>query len=523
MTIIRLLIPVRLLFFASSEVSCGEIWLDRSFFKTRIRRLGKRLLYTLSAFCFFTLDTTLCRAAAPDFVKDIAPIFEANCLACHNSNDADGDFVLETKGQAFEHPDAILPGESSQSYIVDQISGLDPEMPKDAQPLTREQVTLIRQWIDAGAEWSEDRVLVENRPRDFDWWSLKPLKGARMPRGKGSHPVDAFINQSLKQKKLKPVGEADPVALIRRLTYDLTGLPPRPAQVELFVAEYTESRSNKKRSEVWQTWVDRYLASPKFGEKWAQHWLDLARFAETHGYDKDKLRPNAWPYRDYVIRSFNEDKPYARFVKEQVAGDVLYPAEPDGVIGLGFLAAGPWDFVGHYEVGEDKLDGRVAKHLDRDEMISAVFNVFQSTTVQCAQCHHHKFDPIKMEDYYRLHAVFAAVDRTDRIYDGLTYEQLEERNKVVRQLNDLRIEQDRLSTVLDRELGAKTSGIERRILEIKDTYGTGRKPQYGYHSQFANSRDTEKWVQVDLGKSTTVTQINLIPAFDNVKIGRAHV
>ena len=159
---------------------------------------------------------------------------------------------------------------------------------------------------------------------------------------------------------MAPVAEADPATLIRRLTYDLTGLPPTPEQVVSFVEEYTVATSQKQRTQVWTAWVDRYLASPEFGEKWAQHWLDLARFAETHGYDKDKLRPNAWPYRDYVIRSFNEDKSFARFVQEQVAGDVLFPGEPDGIIGLGFLAAGPWDYVGHQEVGEDKLDGQVA-------------------------------------------------------------------------------------------------------------------------------------------------------------------
>ena len=455
-------------------------------------------------------------SAEVDFESEVAPIFEARCLSCHNQADAEGDFILETRSAAFDHPDALLPGDATQSYLIEMISGDVPEMPEEGDPLTREEVSVIKQWINEGAEWPEERQLIDNPPRDLNWWSLKPLKAGRAPRGYGSHPVDAFINRSLKQKKLKPVGEADAATLIRRLTYDLTGLPPTPEQVDQFIAEYNQSRSKKKRAKVWEAWVDTYLASPEFGEKWAQHWLDLARFAETHGYDKDKLRPNAWPYRDYVIRSFNQDKPYTQFVKEQVAGDVLYPSQPDGVIGLGFLAAGPWDFVGHYEVGEDKLDGRVAKHLDRDEMISAVFNVFQSTTVQCAQCHHHKFDPIKMEDYYRLHAVFAAVDRTDRIYEGLTNKQLKERKTIVKKLNDLRVEQDKISTQVDRELTARISGIERRILDIKETYGSGNEAQYGYHSQIADNPDTEKWVQADLGKSTNVTQIYLIPAFDNV-------
>ena len=452
-------------------------------------------------------------SAEIDFERDVAPVFEARCLFCHNQADAEGDFNLETRDAAFGHPDAIVPGDASQSYLVQMISGTLPEMPEDGDPLTQDEVSMIRQWIDAGADWPTERVLVDKRPRDLDWWSLKPLLGAPVPENDGLHPVDAFIHANLVRKKLKPVKEAEPRILIRRLSYDLTGLPPTPEQAEGFVEAYDPTSSKTKRAAVWEEWVERYLAAPEFGEKWAQHWLDLARFAETHGYDKDKLRPNAWPYRDYVIRSFNEDKPYARFVQEQVAGDVLYPGQQDGILGLGFLAAGPWDYVGHWEVGEDKLDGRIAKHLDRDEMISAVFNVFQSTTVQCAQCHHHKFDPILMEDYYRLHAVFAAVDRADRIYQGLTNEQRERRKAIVRQLNELSVEQDKILVQLDREVEARISGIERRIAEIKETYGTGEEPQYGYHSQIASIPDTEKWVQVDLGKSIEPTQVFLISAY----------
>ncbi len=425
-----------------------------------------------------------------EFERDVAPVFEARCLSCHNRADAAGDFILETRAAALDHPDAILPGEASQSYLVKMISGTVPEMPEEGDPLTQMEVSIIRQWIDAGANWPKERVLVDKRPRNLDWWSLKPLVGARVPEKHGVHPVDAFINATLRQKKLKPVKEADALTLIRRLTYDMTGLPPTPEQVDRFVDEYDPASSIIKRAAVWEQWVDQYLDSPKFGEKWAQHWLDLARFAETHGYDKDKLRPNAWPYRDYVIRSFNEDKPYARFVREQVAGDVLYPGQPDGIIGLGFLAAGPWDFVGHWEVGEQQLDGRIAKHLDRDEMISAVFNVFQSTTVQCAQCHHHKFDPIRMEDYYRLHAVFAAVDRTDRIYQGLTDEQLEERKVIVRRLNELSLEHDKISVQLNRELdGRESSG------------GAGPLPDQGGQSTHV-ALDCQSALAVDLRQTS---------------------
>ena len=164
--------------------------------------------------------------------------------------------------------------------------------------------------------------------------------------------------------------------------------------------------------------MNSLLASPHHGERWARHWLDVAHYGETHGYDKDQPRPNAWPYRDYVIRSFNADKPYDRFVQEQVAGDVLFPGTVDGIEALGFLAAGPWDLIGHVELPESKTDGKVARHLDRDDFVSNTIGTFLSLTVHCAQCHNHKFDPITQEDYYRLQAVFAAIDRTDKQYDA---------------------------------------------------------------------------------------------------------
>ena len=162
--------------------------------------------------------------------------------------------------------------------------------------------------------------------------------------------------------------------------------------------------------------VERLLGMPQYGERWARHWLDVVHYGDTHGYDKDKPRPNAWPYRDYVIRAFNEDKPYSRFIEEQIAGDVLRPGTRDGIEALGFIAAGPWDFIGHAEVSESKTDGKIARHLDRDDMVANTIGTFCSVTIHCAQCHQHKFDPISQEDYYRLHAVFSALDRTDRKY-----------------------------------------------------------------------------------------------------------
>jgi Protein of unknown function (DUF1549)/Protein of unknown function (DUF1553)/Planctomycete cytochrome C/F5/8 type C domain len=445
--------------------------------------------------------------AVLDFERDVAPIFEGRCLSCHDGAHAKGDLKLDTREHALA---VIAPGKPERSRLIEQVSGAAPEMPKKGEPLSPAEVETLRRWIAAGAPWPEARVLKDNPPRNLDWWSLKPLS-VQAPKAKtqGRNPVDEFIDTKLVEQRLKPVAAADAATLIRRMSFDLTGLPPTPEEV----AQFTKAHRENSAASI-QPLADRLLASPAFGEKWARHWLDVARYGETHGYDKDKPRNNAWPYRDYVIRSFNEDKPYDRFVQEQIAGDALFPGERDGVLGLGFLAAGPWDFIGHSEVGEAKLDGRIAKHLDRDEMISAVFNVFTSTTVQCAQCHHHKFDPVKMEDYYRLHAVFAAVDRADRVFAGLTPDKERARNALLAQINTLNAEKTKLTSDAKRDLGARTSGIERRLAELKKKHGSPLRPQYGWHSQIAPKQDASKWVQVDLGKPLGIEQVRLIPAYD---------
>ncbi len=464
-------------------------------------------LHRHSFLCVATLAlaTPVLLEAAPDFEKEVAPILEAKCLFCHDATAKKGKFDLSTRDSAFSH--------ASVGDLIALISGPDPEMPKKETPLTSVQVKTLTDWIAAGAPWPEDRTLAYNPKRDLDWWSLRPIKEG-LPEGttlSARHPVDFFIEKQLAEKGLKPLGEADPVTLVRRATFDLTGLPPTPGEIDAFLAAVkTDSVA------AWSALTDRLLASPAFGEKFAQHWLDLARYAETHGYDKDKPRNNAWPYRDYVIRSINEDKPYTRFVQEQVAGDILFPGEPDGVIALGFLSAGPWDLIGHMEVGEAKLDGRIAKHLDRDEMISATFNAFQSTTVQCAQCHHHKFDPIRMEDYYRLHAVFAAVDRADRVYAGLPPKQEQEKLSLIGKINTLKQDQGKLETEMKRLIEAKASTVDRRIADLKEKHGASSPPaQHGYHSHIAKKSDEEKWVQLDLGAAKAVAEVRLLPAYDD--------
>jgi hypothetical protein len=239
-------------------------------------------------------------------------------------------------------------------------------------------------------------------------WSLTPLSKPLLEKS-AIHPIDAFIRTKLAEENLHPSAPANQRALMRRLSYDLTGLPPTPENVEAFESDPDPN--------AYEAIVDRLLASPRYGEKWARHWLDVANYADTHGNDHDYERPNAWPYRDYVIRAFNHDKPYARFLKEQVAGDALYPEDPWSTVALGFIAAGPWDHTLMVTVRADTVDHRMAQNLDRDNMVSKVMGTFQGLTVHCARCHDHKFDPISQQEYYTLQAVFAGVDRAERPFD----------------------------------------------------------------------------------------------------------
>ena len=345
-----------------------------------------------------------------------------------------------------------------------------------------------------------------------DWWSRQTLKLPDVPPATQwcRNEIDSFILTKLVENGLKPALQADPIVLIRRLTHDLTGLPPEPEEIRNFLADY-----RKKPDKAYEALVDRLLASPRYGERFARHWLDVAKYADTCGYDKDKLRPNAWPYRDYVIRSFNEDKPYTRFIKEQVAGDVLYPDTPDGIIGLGFLAAGPWDFIGHVEVPESKIDGKVARNLDRDDMVTNVFNTFCAVTIQCARCHAHKGDPFTQENYYSLQSVFAAVDKANRHY-GSDPQTEKRRSQLARDLTALRTEKDGLEEVIRKDGGEELVRIESAIKSLKkESNPSSKGPEFGYHSKVEASSDLVKWVQIDLGQRIDIRQIVLHACHDS--------
>ncbi len=442
-------------------------------------------------------------ARAVDFKADVQPIFAKACISCHGESKQKGGLRLDRKADALKGGDdgAILVAKkSAESPLIHRVTGFDPDkvMPPKGEKLTAKEIEILRAWIDAGAVWPDDGSATAN-PRE--WWSLRSLNKSeiRNPKSESSNPIDWFIREKLKEKGLQPSPEADRRTLIRRLYFDLTGLPPTSEEVETFVKDASANSYEKL--------VDRLLASPRHGERWARHWLDVVHFGESHGYDKDKPRPNAWPYRDYVIRAFNSDKPYARFVQEQIAGDMLFPGTVDGIEALGFLAAGPWDFIGHAELPESKIDGKIARHLDRDDFVANTMGTFQSLTVHCAQCHNHKFDPISQEDYYALQAVFAAIDRTDRAYDSdpkVAARRAELEAKRTGALSRIKI----LEASARAKAGPEFAELERRIADGQKVGGEKRS-EYGYHSAIEPKADRAKWVQVDLGASTKLDRVVL--------------
>ncbi|MCF7787897.1 MAG: DUF1553 domain-containing protein [Prosthecobacter sp.] len=441
-------------------------------------------------------------AFAVDFVREVQPIFSKHCYECHGANKQKNDYRLDIKAIALtggeDHAPNIVPGKSAESPLFRFVSGADAKiaMPPKSK-LSSAELEVIKRWIDEGAVWPEgaDVAKVEDR---LDWWSFKPL----VKRYGG---IDDFIRAKLTEQGLKPAPAADTRTSIRRLYFDLTGLPPSPADVERYAALSYEKL------------VDDLLASPRYGERWARHWLDLVHYGETHGYDKDKPRMNAWPYRDYVIRALNSDKPYARFIEEQIAGDVLHPGTTDGITALGFISAGPWDYIGHAEVPESKLDGKIARHLDRDDMVQNTMGAFCSLTVGCAQCHYHKFDPISQEDYYSLQAVFAAIDRTDVNYypDDASMQRFvgleQQRQKIADSITAL-------EEPLKQKAGEAYTALSKRIDGAADKASKANpnvKPDFGYHSAIAMEQNTVKWVQVDLGKSVEIQRIVLKPCYDD--------
>jgi hypothetical protein len=356
-----------------------------------------------------------CQAADPtrpvDFSQDVAPILQDHCIRCHQPGIRKGDLSLATLAD-LKANEYVVAGKPAESYLLEVVvagdNGARPRMPKQGRPLSKDEVEILRRWIAAGASWPADRFVREKSKADSQWWSLQPLANAPPPMTAGispewsSNPIDRFVLAKLADSGLRPNPPADRRTLIRRLTYDLIGVPPITAEVEAFI--------NDASPDAYEKLVDRLLGSPHYGEQWGRHWLDVVRFGESNGYERNVLINNAWPFRDYVIGSFNEDKPFDQFVLEQLAGDVIAPGDPMAQVGTAFLVCGPYDNVGN----QDPVQAAVIRANHADEIIRATSEAFLGLTVGCARCHDHKFDPILQKDYYSLFATFFGVQHDSR-------------------------------------------------------------------------------------------------------------
>ena len=345
----------------------------------------------------------------------VRSLLERRCFECH-SHGAErirGGLVLDSRsgwmhGGESGKP-AVVVGDPTASPLLERVGARDPKrrMPPDGEPLGRDEIALLEDWIRQGAPWTGSAPGIAQRPRgpiteaDRAWWAFRPLAEVAVPAvrtpGWARNEVDRFLQATLESRGLSPTPEATRGVLIRRLSFDLWGLPPEPADVDAFVAD--------PRPDAYERLVDRLLDSPRYGERWARHWLDLVRYADSDGYKADDLRPTAWRYRDYVIDSLNRDKPYDRFVQEQLAGDELFPDDPEALAATGYLRCGI------YEYNNRDVAGQWTTLLN--DVTDTTGDVFLGLGFQCARCHDHKFDPLLRKDYYRLQAFFAGIQWHD--------------------------------------------------------------------------------------------------------------
>lgn len=348
------------------------------------------------------------------FEQRIRPILAGECYECHGAEKQKGGLRLDSRDGLLEGGDsgpALVAGNAGGSLLVESIAHADPDerMPKDRPELSATVIADFRKWIDEGAVDPRDEAPAAGQvaAADWgavfearrDWWSFKPLRKIEPPAGAARHPVDRFLDAKLAGQGLEPAALAERPVLLRRVSFALTGLPPSPEEMEAFLADQAPGAFERA--------VDRLLASPRFGERWARHWMDLTRFAETHGSEGDPAIPHAWRYRDYLIRAMNADVPWDQLIREHVAGDLLEKPRINREEGINESMIGPANLrlVEHGFQPIDTLDEQVKTV---DNQIDVISKSFQGLTTSCARCHDHKFDPISQRDYFALYGVFAS-------------------------------------------------------------------------------------------------------------------
>jgi mono/diheme cytochrome c family protein len=421
------------------------------------------------------------------FVHEVLPLLKQKCLGCHGGDPdkIEGDFKLASREDAIKGGEsgnpALVPGDPEASPLYTAVTWKDKDFempPKENDRLSAAQVELVRRWIAAGAPWPAKERIAElrknstweysdgvqvkvegaqseewanRRYRPEDLWAFSPVREHAVPRIRpGQHPIDAFIHQQLEKHHLARAHKADKITLLRRATFDLTGLPPTPEEVQDFLRDTSP--------EAFVNVIDRLLESPRYGEQWGRHWLDVVRYADTNGFANDFERPNAWRYRDYVVRAFNQDKPFNRFILEQLAGDELDAEDPEMLIATGFLRMGPWEHTAMSVAAE-------TRQFFLDDVTNSVGETFLSIPLTCARCHDHKFDPIPTKDYYRIQAAFAPVQFAERPASYLPWENQTGFREGKQRLEKLKEETEKELSLLSKkeEDSAKKWMMKRRL------------------------------------------------------------
>jgi len=354
---------------------------------------------------------------AVDFIRDIKPIFVRHCYECHGPGEERGGLSLTKRGLALSGGDsgpALVPGSAGTSLLLHRVTGQKaPAMPLDGEPLSAAEVQVLEAWIDQGADWPQ--IAEDADPRLIaaaEHWAFVPLVKPDMPPSGAPQPmpvtddslasdtIDRFVTARLESRQLHLQPEADRITLLRRATFDLTGLAPTPEEIVAFAAD--------TRPQAYPELIDRLLASPAYGERWARHWLDVVRYSDSGGYDTDIFYEQAWRYRTYCIRSFQEDKPFDQFLEEQVAGDELWPEQGEAMAD----AVAVWT-LGQWPNAFDAFPEKLA-YVRRNDQVVTLSEAMLGLTVGCANCHHHKYDPISQRDYFGLEAVFAGSETFNR-------------------------------------------------------------------------------------------------------------
>ncbi|MCA8993181.1 MAG: DUF1549 domain-containing protein, partial [Planctomycetaceae bacterium] len=371
--------------------------------------LSTLALLVLTGLCFGE-DAAFSPEQIKFFESKVRPLLAERCWKCHGEEKQSGELRLDHRGMAMtggESGPAISLESPAESLLLEAVRYESLEMPPDGR-LKDAEIAALATWLEMGAPWPGDDVVAMQRPQkekisdeDREFWSFRPLHMPDVPQLDGDtwsrRDIDRFVLRKLREHELSPAEEADRRTLIRRLYFDLIGLPPSPEEVDAFLADQSP--------DAYEKLVDNLLGSPRFGEHWARFWLDLVRYADSDGFRKDDFRPDAWRYRDYVIQAFNEDKPFDKFVREQIAADEMYPEEPQKHVATGFLRHGMYEY--------NQRDAQTQWQDMLNDITDTTGDVFLGVGMGCARCHDHKFDPILQADYFRLQAFFVNISLQD--------------------------------------------------------------------------------------------------------------